>query len=189
MPGDYPNCAVQAANVILNVGHDLMEKPTFHIRPDDGRTVFHLNPFPAQDDIVYFPQHQVVRDMATALQGHAAALAPNPAWDHGPMLRAAEAMQASIADAATGASASARQGYIMHQLREFIVEQDILSVDKGIHLLWTTRNYGTYRSWGDVARSPCSTGNQAMHGPELGVMRAVRDRPRPPGRETYIPHP
>ncbi len=145
MPGDYPNCAVQAADVILNVGHDVMEKPTFHMRPDDGRTVIHLNPFPAQGDTVYFPQHQLVGDMAAALEGLAAALEPNPAWDHKPILSAAKAMQASIARAATDASAPAKPGYVVHQLREFMGDEDILSLDNGIHTLWTARNYGAYQ--------------------------------------------
>ncbi len=144
MPGDYPNCAVQAADLILNVGHDVLEKPTFHMRPDDGRTVIHLNPFPAQGDTVYFPQHQLVGDMAAALKGLDEALAPNPAWDHGPMLRAAEAMQASIARLATDASAPAKPGYLVHQLRDFMGDKDILSLDNGIHMMWMTRNYGAY---------------------------------------------
>ena len=60
MPGDYPHCAVQAADVILNVGHDVMEKPTFRMVPGSGKTVIHLNPYSARGDSVYFPQHQVV---------------------------------------------------------------------------------------------------------------------------------
>ncbi|MCZ6511970.1 MAG: acetolactate synthase large subunit [Alphaproteobacteria bacterium] len=145
MPGDYPNCAIQAADVILNVGHDVMEKPTFHMMPDDGRTVIHLNPFPAQGDTVYFPQHQVVGEMAAALAGLAAALEPNSAWDTGSMLAAGEAMQASISRMATDSSAPAKQGYIIHELRDFMSESDILSLDNGIHMLWTTRNYGAYQ--------------------------------------------
>jgi len=144
MPGDYTHCAVQAADVILNVGHDVMEKPTFHMRVDDGRTVIHLNPFPAQGDTVYFPQHQLVGDMAAALEGLTAALTPNPAWDHGPMLQAAGAMQASIARAASDATAPAKPGYVVQQLRDFMDDRDILSLDNGIHMLWTTRNYGAY---------------------------------------------
>ena len=145
MPGDYPNCAIQASDLILNVGHDVMEKPTFHMSPDDGRTVIHLNPFPAQGDNVYFPQHQLVGDMAAALEGLTAALSPNPDWDHGPMLSAAEAMQASIERLARDASAPAKQGYIIHQLRDFMGEDDILSLDNGIHMMWGTRNYGAYQ--------------------------------------------
>jgi len=145
MPGDYPNCAVQAADVILNVGHDVLEKPTFLMQPDDGRTVIHLNPFPAQGDTVYFPQHQVVGDIAAALGGIADSLSPNKNWDHGPMLRAAEAMQASIEHAAADSSAPARQGYIVQQLREFMGENDILSLDNGMHTLWGTRHYPAYQ--------------------------------------------
>jgi acetolactate synthase-1/2/3 large subunit len=144
MPGDYTNCAVQAADVILNVGHDVMEKPTFHMRVDDGRTVIHLNPFPAQGDPVYFPQHQVVGDMAAALEGLTLALTPNLAWDHGPMLHAAGAMQASIARAAADATAPAKPGYIIQQLRDFMDDPDILSLDNGIHMIWATRNYAAY---------------------------------------------
>jgi acetolactate synthase-1/2/3 large subunit len=145
MPGDYPNCAIQASDLILNVGHDVMEKPTFHMKPGDGRTVIHLNPFAAQGDNVYFPQHQVVGDMAAALEGLAAALEPNSAWDSGSMLAAGEAMQASIARMATDSSAPAKQGYVIHELREFMGDKDILSLDNGIHMLWTTRNYGAYQ--------------------------------------------
>ncbi len=145
MPGDYPNCAIQAADVILNVGHDVMEKPTFQMTPDDGRTVIHLNPFAAQGDTVYFPQHQVVGDMAVALESLTAALVPNPAWDHQPILSAGEAMQASIARMASDAGAPAKQGYIIQQLRDFMGEKDILSLDNGIHMLWVTRNYGAYQ--------------------------------------------
>lgn len=144
MPGDYSNCAVQASDLILNVGHDVMEKPTFHMKPGDGRTVIHLNPFAAQGDNVYFPQHQVVGDMAAALEGLTAALEPNPTWDSGSMLAAAQAMQASIGRMATDSSAPAKQGYVIHELREFMGDKDILSLDNGIHMLWTTRNYGAY---------------------------------------------
>ncbi len=145
MPGDYPNCAVQAADVILNVGHDVMEKPTFHMRPDDGRTVIHLNPFPAQGDTVYFPQHQLVGDMAAALEGLAAALAPNPDWDHGP----------DAARRGSHAGEHRPRGHRFERTREAGLRgapaarihgrEDILSLDNGIHMLWITRNYGAYQ--------------------------------------------
>jgi acetolactate synthase-1/2/3 large subunit len=144
MPGDYTHCAVQAADLILNVGHDAMEKPTFQMTPCLGKTVIHLNSFAAHGDPVYFPQHQIVGDMAAALEGLTAALEPNSAWDHGPMLRAGEAMQKSIANGSEDASAPAKPQYIIRVLREFMRDTDILSLDNGIHMLWATRNYGAY---------------------------------------------
>lgn len=144
MPGDYTHCAVQAADLILNVGHDVMEKPTFQMTPCAGKTVIHLNPFAAHGDPVYFPQHQIVGDMAAALEGLTAALEPNPAWDHGPLLRAGEAMQKSIAIGSQDASAPAKPQYLVRVLREFMRDTDVLSLDNGIHMLWVTRNYGAY---------------------------------------------
>ena len=144
MPGDYPHCAVMAADVILNVGHDVMEKPTFQMSPDNGKTVIHLNPFSARGDSVYFPQHQIVGEMAAGLTALAAALEPNPNWDHEPMLKAAQAMQESIHRGSEDTSAPAKPQFIVRTLREFMRDTDILSLDNGIHMMWMTRNYGAY---------------------------------------------
>lgn len=141
MPGDYPNCAIQAADVILNVGHDVMEKPTFFMRPDDGRTVIHLNPFAAQGDNSYFPQAQVVGDMADALQRLTEQLVANPAWDHEGFRRLGTAMRDSINRSAADTSFPAKQGYLIATLRDFMADEDILSLDNGIHMMWATRNF------------------------------------------------
>lgn len=141
MPADYPNCAIQAADVILNVGHDVMEKPTLFMRADGTQTVIHLNPFAAQGDNSYFPQAQLVGDMADALERLTARLTPNPAWDHEGFRRLAEAMRDSIARSATDTSFPAKQGHLIATLRAFMADEDILSLDNGIHMMWATRNF------------------------------------------------
>ncbi len=141
MPGDYPNCAVAASDVILNVGHDVMEKPTLFMRPDDGRTLIHLNPFAARGDNSYFPQAQVVGDMADSLRRLTEQLQPNPAWDHTGFLRVAKAMQYSVKRSAGDVSFPAKQGYLIATLRDFMADEDIMSLDNGIHMIWATRNF------------------------------------------------
>ena len=141
MPGDYPNCAVQSADVILNVGHDTMEKPTFFMRPDDGRTVIHLNPFAAQGDKAYFPQAQIVGEMGDALRRLTEQLAPNPNWDHTGFLKVGDAMRTSIGRASADTSFPANPGYLIASLREFMGDDDILSLDNGVHMMWATRNF------------------------------------------------
>ncbi len=142
MPGDYPNCAIQNADVILNIGHDTMEKPTFFMKPDDGRTVIHLNPFSALGDNAYFPQIQVVGEMADALKHLAHHLAHNPNWDHAGFLKVGKAMQDSIAHSAQdNTSFPAKQGHLIATLRDFMGDEDILSLDNGIHMMWATRNF------------------------------------------------
>ena len=141
MPGDYPNCAVQAADLILNVGHDVMEKPTFFMQPDDGRTVIHLNPFAAQGDNAYFPQAQIVGEMADALDRLTGQLEPNPDWDHAELIGIGEAMQESIKRSSGDTSFPAKQGHLIACLRDFMADDDILSLDNGIHMMWATRNF------------------------------------------------
>ncbi|MCX2930997.1 acetolactate synthase large subunit [Mycobacterium sp. CVI_P3] len=145
MPGDYPNCAVAAADVILNIGHDVMEKPTFFMTPQDGRTVIHLNPFAARGDSAYFPQTQVVGEMADSLRRLHDRLEPNSAWDHRGFLDVARAMRDSIGRASTDTSFPAKQGHLVATLRDFMADDDILSLDNGIHMMWATRNFNARR--------------------------------------------
>ena len=76
-PGDDPNCAMRAANVIVNVGHDTQEEPSFFMQPEDGRTDTHLNPFASEGESSYFPQIQ-----ADALGRLTVQVAPGPDRDH-----------------------------------------------------------------------------------------------------------
>ena len=145
MPGDFTHCAVMAADVILNVGHDVQEKPTFMMKPGGGKTVIHLNPFPAQGDPVYFPQHQVVGEMSAALTGITEHLDFNPAWNHDVMHKAASAMQKSIHKNDAVTSFPAHPGFLVSTLREFMNDDDILSLDNGIHMMWVARNFGAYK--------------------------------------------
>jgi len=146
MPGDYTHCAVMAADVILNVGHDIQEKPTFLMKPGMNKTVIHLNPYPAQGAPNYFPQHQVVGDMATALNGINDQLEHNPNWNHKAMFKAGEMMQKSIHKADQINSFPAHPGYIISTLREFMDDHDILSLDNGIHMMWATRNFPAHQT-------------------------------------------
>ena len=145
MPGDYPGCAVAAADLILNIGHDVMEKPTLFMRPDDGRKVIHLNPFAALGDNSYFPHAQIVGEMADAVRRLTEQLSPNPAWDHDGFLRIGKAMQDSIKRSSADTSFPAKQGHLVATLRDFMDDEDILSLDNGVHMMWATRNFNARR--------------------------------------------
>ncbi len=63
---DYLHCAVDRSDLIINVGHDVIEKPPFFMT-ESGARVIHVNYYSASVDEVYFPQHEVVGDIANAL--------------------------------------------------------------------------------------------------------------------------
>jgi acetolactate synthase-1/2/3 large subunit len=64
--GDYLHCAIERADLILNIGHDVIEKPPFFMEAS-GKKVIHINYKSAQYDQVYFPQVQVVGDLAASI--------------------------------------------------------------------------------------------------------------------------
>jgi len=62
---DFLHCAINRADLIINVGHDVIEKPPFFME-HGGKKVIHLNFFAAQVDDVYFPQLNVVGDISSS---------------------------------------------------------------------------------------------------------------------------
>ena len=64
--GDFVHRAVDHADLIINVGHDVIEKPPFFMR-EGGVQVIHVNFFSAQVDPVYFPQVEVLGDIAHSI--------------------------------------------------------------------------------------------------------------------------
>jgi acetolactate synthase-1/2/3 large subunit len=64
--GDFIHRAIDHADVIINVGHDVVEKPPFFMKPG-GTKIIHVNFMTASVDPVYFPQVEVVGDIANSL--------------------------------------------------------------------------------------------------------------------------
>ena len=60
---DYVHCAIDRADLIINVGHDVIEKPPFFMEKD-GKEVIHINFEAANIDDVYFPQLNIVGDLS-----------------------------------------------------------------------------------------------------------------------------
>ncbi|MDX1557239.1 MAG: acetolactate synthase large subunit, partial [Xanthomonadales bacterium] len=65
--GDFVHCAIDHADLVINVGHDVVEKPPFFMTPG-GKQVIHVNFSGADVDPVYFPQHEVVGDIANSVE-------------------------------------------------------------------------------------------------------------------------
>ena len=64
--GDYCHRAIEAADLIINVGHDVIEKPPFFME-DGGTEVIHVSFNRAEVDPVYFPQVEVIGDVGNAM--------------------------------------------------------------------------------------------------------------------------
>ena len=138
---DYLHCAIDRADLIINVGHDVSEKPPFIMR-DGGQTVIHLSYFPAEMDDVYFPQHEVIGCTATNMRALADAIEPAESWDFDYFNRVRAEIEEHVftekADAESFPNVPQR---IVADLRSAMPSDGILSLDNGMYKIWFARNY------------------------------------------------
>lgn len=142
---DYLHCAIERSDLIINVGHDVSEKPPFIMRKD-GKTVIHLSYFPAEMDDVYFPQHEVLGCTATNLRMLAAAIQTSDNWDFSYFSR----VQAEI-DEHVFEEKSDQDSFpnvpqrIVADVRQAMPSDGILSLDNGMYKIWFARNYRAHQ--------------------------------------------
>tara|TARA_A100001015_G_C14971415_1_gene705309 strand:+ start:728 stop:1738 length:1011 start_codon:yes stop_codon:yes gene_type:complete len=77
---DYLHYAIDKADLIINVGHDVIEKPPFFME-HGGKKVIHVNFSPAEIDQVYFPHLDVLGDIAASVWGMAENIEVQSHWD------------------------------------------------------------------------------------------------------------
>ena len=78
--GDYTHDALDAADVVLMIGHDLSEKPPFFMERG-GKRVIHMNEDAAGMDDVYFPQLEVLGCTATNIKALSELVHAADSWD------------------------------------------------------------------------------------------------------------
>jgi acetolactate synthase-1/2/3 large subunit len=115
--GDFVHAAIRRADVIVNVGHDVIEKPPFFMSGDDT-TVIHMSFRSAEVDPVYFPQIEVIGDIANAVWQLKEAIMVQPHWDFVAM-HTARAAEVAHRDAAV--DEQERSARIGQDAREHVV--------------------------------------------------------------------
>lgn len=145
-PGlDYVGAAVLAADLVLNVGHDIAEKAPFVMSRDRSQLVIHVNTFPAHGDAIYFPQLQVVGEVSHSLRQLEDRLHGRSRADHTFSLEMARKMRDSIErssdDPGTG---PIRPQFVVARVREALADDAVVTLDNGVHKLWFTRNFPVY---------------------------------------------
>jgi len=142
---DFLHCAIDRADLIINVGHDVIEKPPFFMR-DDGPKVIHINFSPAQIDAVYFPQLDVVGDIATSVGRLSAALQPQSQWDFSYFYRVKKEVKSRLSKYNDDERFPLLPQSAVHIIREELNEDGILTLDNGVYKVWFARNYPCYQN-------------------------------------------
>jgi acetolactate synthase-1/2/3 large subunit len=140
--GDYLHCALARADLIINAGHDVVEKPPFFMEPD-GVKVIHVNYSPAEVDQIYFPQLELVGDIASTFSRLAEVLSRCETHDFAYFERIRSHILAHLAEGAEDPRFPIVPQRLVADVRRAIPEDGIIALDNGMYKIWFARNYRT----------------------------------------------
>ena len=165
---DYVHRAIDRADLIVTIGHDTVEKPPF-LMTHGRHQVIHIGFASATVEEVYFPQAEVIGDIARGLQLLGAQLEGKlkmtPEW---------VALRREILDHITDRADEDRfpltPQRIVHDVRQVMPPDGIVALDNGMYKIWFARNYRT-----DVANTLLLDNALATMGAGLpsGMMAAL----------------
>ena len=142
--GDFVHRAVEASDCIVNVGHDVIEKPPFFMKPG-GAQVIHISSKTAEVDPVYFPGIEVIGDIANAIWQMKEDIVPSGSWDCGHMLDYHKAEVEHTASLSGDARFPIFPPHLVQQVRDVMPDDGIICLDNGVYKIWFARGYSAHR--------------------------------------------
>jgi acetolactate synthase-1/2/3 large subunit len=139
---DYLHCAIERSDLIINVGHDVIEKPPFFMEKD-GKKVIHINFDAAAVDDVYFPQLNVVGDISSSINRLTAKLGKLP-QDFDFFKRVRDEVDLHVTKYFSDTRFPMLPQSLVSLLRENLAAEDIVTLDNGVYKIWFARNYECY---------------------------------------------
>ena len=142
--GDFVHRAVESSDCIVNVGHDVIEKPPFFMKPG-GAQVIHISSKTAEVDPVYFPGIEVIGDIANAIWQMKEDIVPSGSWNCGHMLDYHKAEVEHTASLSGDARFPIFPPHLVQQVRDVMPDDGIICLDNGVYKIWFARGYSAHR--------------------------------------------
>ncbi len=142
--GDFVHRAIEHADLIVNVGHDVIEKPPFFMKTG-GTEVIHINFRSAEVDPVYFPQIEVIGDVGNAIWQIKEDIMPQGHWNFDFMLKARAAEIDHRGDTVNDKRYPIYPQYLVSEVRKAMPSDGIICLDNGVYKIWFARNYEAHQ--------------------------------------------
>ncbi|MBI2916425.1 MAG: acetolactate synthase large subunit [Chloroflexi bacterium] len=133
---------LEAADLVLAAGYDLVEYPPYRWNPTGDKPIVHIGTMPAEVDEYFSPREEIVADLAPALGALAEAIPSRPPWDF-VSLRAA--IMGELEAAAEDSGFPVKPQRLVSDLRHALDDDAILVSDVGAHKLWLGRMYPAFQ--------------------------------------------
>lgn len=173
---DYPQSAIDAADLIITVGYDLVEYGPEKWNAEGARDIIHMDFLPAESDCNYQPQIEVVGDLSHGIEMLNARVARDgtPEFDFASQAKLRRKMLEEFAEHDDDdTKGSIRPQKAIADVRAVLGPHDILLSGVGAHKMWVARHYQCH----EPGTCLISNGFCSMGMPLPGAISAKLSRP------------
>jgi acetolactate synthase-1/2/3 large subunit len=157
--GDFVHRAIESADLIINIGHDVVEKPPFFMGAnltcaddDEGHTscvarasVIHVNYVTAVIDSIYYPQHGVIGDLSNSIERLSKAISPQASWDFSRFMEVKIHLDKHLLEGCDDPRHPLYPQRLVADIRKVMPDDGIIALDNGIYKIWFARNYAAHK--------------------------------------------
>ena len=141
---DYLHDYIKAADLIINIGHDVVEKPPFFM--EHGETeVIHINYKSAKVDQIYFPQIEVIGHIMLSLDKLCDLLDTPPSYDLSLFEKVKANVLEKIYEKSDCEDFPMKPQRAVSDIRKVMGYHDIIALDNGVYKIWFARNYPAFQ--------------------------------------------
>ncbi len=142
---DYVNCAIDRSDLLITVGYSITEYPPSIWNPKLDKKILHIDFTPAEPDIYYPPQFELIGDIGTSFALLAEELKGYRFEDDSYIRKLKRKLEKKLFEEGAGDDAfPMRPRRIIADVRKALGKDDILVLDNGIYKMWFSRHYRTY---------------------------------------------
>jgi acetolactate synthase-1/2/3 large subunit len=134
--------AMDAADLILAIGYDLVEYAPSNWNNDRGRPIIHIDALAAEVDAAYVPAVELVGDIGPTLRTLLAQWQPRRSLTTRPEIH--ERLQRELDGYANSDGFPMKPQRILAALRAALDPKDVVISDVGAHKLWVARYFPTH---------------------------------------------
>lgn len=143
---DHASCAIEAADLVITLGYDMVEYHPELWNPDADKEIIHIDFLPAEIDAHYHPSVEIVGDLAHTLWMLNERLAERSLrFDLAAQRSVRREMGRELAEHADDdTEGSIRPQKVLWDARQVLGPGDLLLSDVGAHKMWIARCFHTH---------------------------------------------
>lgn len=153
---DYLHTLVEQADVILNIGYDVIEKPPYFLNNDSKVKVIHLSNVASAVDEIYNPVLDVVGDIALNVKALATELGECK-QDFSYAYKVKSFITKQINDYANNNSFPVKPQKLVLDVQNAVGENGFVALDNGMYKLWFARNLTVTKPFGMILDNALAT--------------------------------